>query len=318
MSVRTHTRAAVIDIGSNTIHVLVADCDRGRIWPVYADRVRARLGLWVADETPLGAERIAAVASIVRRFAGEARHYGARDIIVFGTHAVRVAPDRLPLIAAIEQEAGVAVRVLSPAEEVELCVAGAGLGPVPRAPFVCADVGGGSCDVAAVGQLGVAATASIAVGSGVMAERDLAGDPPARAEVDRVVEKLRRMLSGLELGAPEFPELVATGGAVRRLRRQFGADRRAPLPAATLRETVGRLLRTPSAAWPRKVTPDRAALIRAGGLIVQEIVARWRVSLWRVSHYGLREGALALRARDMSVGAAPLRGTEERGGHRDP
>jgi len=312
------TRAAVIDIGSNTIHVLVADCYGGRVWPVYNDSVRARLGVWVVDGAPLGAERIATVASIVRGFAAEARRHGARDILVLGTHAVRAARDRGPLIRAIEDEAGVVVHVLSTAEEAGLCLAGAALGPLPPPPFLCVDIGGGSCDLAAVGAAGVAATASLGVGSGVLAARELAGDPPAPPSVQRAAAVLREGLVVITaFDRPEFPEIVVTGGAARRLRRQFAGDRRAALPAGALRETVGRLLRAPSAQWPRAVTPDRAALIRSGGLILQEIMTHWRVSLWRVSHYGLREGALARRARGASIAATPVRGTEEPGGHRD-
>ncbi len=310
-------RAAVIDVGSNTIHVLVADAG-GRLTPVFDDSIRARLGLWVAEAGPLGPERIETVASIVRGFAAEARLLGVDDIVVLGTHAVRAARDRGPLIDAIERAAGVAVHVLSTAEEVEMCLAGAGLGPLPRPPFLFADIGGGSSDLAAVGSTGIGATTSLPIGSGVLAERDLAGDPPSAPQAERAAAMLRGMVEGITaLGPAEFREIVVTGGAARRLRRHYGGDRRATLTARELRDAVGRLLRTPSGRWARPVTPERAALVRAGGLILQEIMTRWRVSLWRVSKYGLREGALVRWARASGVGAAGTPGTEGTVGHRD-
>jgi exopolyphosphatase/guanosine-5'-triphosphate,3'-diphosphate pyrophosphatase len=309
-------RAAVIDIGSNTIHLLVADRSGGRVEPVYKASVRAGLGLAVAGGAPLGPERIQAAAAIVRGYADEARRYRAGDIIALGTHAVRVASDRAAFVEAVEREAGVTVLVLSSEQEAVLCVAGAALGPLPPPPFLFADIGGGSSDLAAVGAGGVERTASLPVGSGGLAARDLAGDPPAASEIDRTVAVVREHLAAFDsLGLAGGSELVVTGGAARRLRRQAGGDRRAALPAGALHDIVGRLLRAPSTGWPRPVNAERAALIRAGGIILREIAARWHVAMWRVSAFGLREGALARRARGLSIDAAVPRGPEDTGGH---
>lgn len=310
-------RAAVIDIGSNTIHLLVADCVVGRVNPIYEAHVRAGLGLAVAGGARLGSERIRAAAAIVRGYADEARRYHARDIIVVGTHAVRVASDRAAFVGAIEREAGVKVLVLTSEQEAVLCVAGAALGPLPPPPFLFADIGGGSSDLAAVGSRGVERAASLPVGSGVLAARDLAGDPPAASRIDETVAMVRDRLAALEpLGLAGGPELVVTGGAARRLRRQAGGDRRAALPAGALHDLVGRLLRVPSAGWPRRpVTPERAAFIRAGGVILREIAVRWHVAMWRVSGYGLRDGALARWASGLRIDAELPGGAEVTGGH---
>ena len=118
-------KGAVIDIGSNTIHLLIADYSLGRMRPILDRRVRAGLGVAVANGAALGIGRIHGVASVVRAFAAEAREHHAGEIIVLGTHAVRIAPNRRALIKAIEAQAGVAVNVLSPEQEAVLCVAGA-------------------------------------------------------------------------------------------------------------------------------------------------------------------------------------------------
>src|SRR5690349_18175097 len=99
-------RAAVIDIGSNTIHLLVADRPGGLVRSLLDEHVHAGLGLAVAEGTPLGTARIQAVADIVRAYAAAAQARGAQNITVIGTHAVRAAPDRAALIDAIEREAG--------------------------------------------------------------------------------------------------------------------------------------------------------------------------------------------------------------------
>jgi len=320
-----HRRAAVIDIGSNTIHLLVADCLPDGIRPVRDLRVRARLGIAVADRGALGAMRIRAVASVVHAFAVEARACRAREIMVLGTHAVRAAVDRDALAEAVETTTGLQVHVLSPEQEAALCLAGAALGPLPPPPFLCVDIGGGSCDVAAVDASGIRGVTSVAVGSGVLAARDLDGDPPSAAQANHTAARLERMFQAALPGHAEFAEAVATGGAARRLGRQFidepGTTAR---PASQLLDVVERLLRSPSTRWPHPVKAARAATARAGGMILREIVIRWRVPRWRVSPHGLREGALARRARGLSLDAAaaphagaPHRhGTEGSGGHR--
>jgi len=299
-------RAAVIDIGSNTIHLLVADCSAGPMRQICDRHVRAGLGIAVADGAPLGSERIREVASIVREFAAEARDRHALDVIVFGTHAVRAAPDRAFLIEAIEREAMVAVQVLSPEQEAILCVAGASLGPLPSPPFLCADIGGGSCDLAAVLVSGVCGVVSVSIGSGVLAAQDLGGDPPPASQVDQTAAMLDELFAATGFAdQPGFSEMVVTGGAARQLRRQIPVEpSTAALPASALFETVQRLLPASSAGWPCTVSPERAALVRAGGMILRAIMVRWRVSRWRVSPYGAREGALVYRARGLSPEAA--------------
>jgi exopolyphosphatase/pppGpp-phosphohydrolase len=299
-------QAAVIDIGSNTIHLLVANCPAGRIQPIHDRSVRSGLGIAVADGAPLGSDRIQAVASVVRVLAAEAREHRAREVTVLGTHAVRAAPDRDALLRVIERDAGVVVHVLSPEQEAVLCVAGAALGPLPSPPFLCVDIGGGSCDLAAVDASGVSSVVSLPVGSGVLAARDLGGDPPQAAQAVRAAGALRDLCDAAGFpGYPEFVETVATGGAARRLRRQVQAEPDAvALPTSLLLDTIRLLLREPSAEWPHAVRPDRAPLVRAGGIIAEAIVVRWRVARWRVSAYGLREGALARRARGLSLDAA--------------
>ena len=309
-------RAAVIDIGSNTIHLLVADCRPNAIRPIRDLRVRARLGIAVADAGVLGTMRIRAAASVVRTFAAEARAWRAGEIMVLGTHAVRAAADRGALADAVETATGLRVHVLTPEQEATLCLAGASLGPLPAAPFLSVDIGGGSCDVAAVGASGVRGITSVPVGSGVLAARDFDGDPPSAAKVDRASERLAALFEAALPGHAEFPEAVATGGAARRVGRQL-TDRQgtAAGEASQLLNVVARLLHSPSTRWPHPVKPARAATARAGGAILRTIIIRWRIPQWRISPYGLREGALALRARGQSLDAASAPPTRARHPH---
>ena len=178
---------------------------------------------------------------------------------------------------------------------------------MPRPPFLSVDIGGGSCDVAAVDATGIRGITSVAVGSGVLAARDLDGDPPSLTQVHRTAARLGTLFKSALPGFAEFPEAVATGGAARRVRRQL-TERQGTVTGQTphLLNVVDQLLRAPTIEWPHPVKAARAATARAGGMILRTIMIRWHVVRWRVSPYGLREGALALLARGESLEAAAM------------
>jgi exopolyphosphatase/guanosine-5'-triphosphate,3'-diphosphate pyrophosphatase len=293
-------RLAVIDIGSNTLHLLVADVTRGGVRAVHDRKVRSALGVAVTKGGVVGAERMRAIAAVVRRFANEARHLEAEDTLLIGTHAVRATGDRAAVIAALETAARTSLRLLTPEEEAALCLAGAGLEPLPPPPFLLVDIGGGSSDLAVVGQGGIVDARSLSIGSGVLAARFLMGDPPWLQQVEAADAMVRGVLWDLMcLEGESFPEMVVTGGAGRRLRRQFGVPPHAghASPTSRLLPLIERLLQQTCAEWPHPLKdPERGEIIRAGAVILRAMLLRWDVPSWRVSSYGLREGALSLRA----------------------
>lgn len=293
-------RAAVIDVGSNTLHLLVADSDGQHVTPVHDLRVHAALGPRVATGGAVGQARIRKVADDVRRFAAQARGYGAREILLVGTHAVRAAEDRIALIEAMEKAAGTRLYLLDPAQEAALCLTGAAIDPLPVPPFILADIGGGSTDIALVGLDGIAGAESIAIGSGVLSSVCMADDPPGAVNVRVADAAVRDMISfPLSDGFSTVPEIVVTGGAARKLRRQFGATAHAihGYQTARLLPVIETLLSTPSMRWPHPFKdPDRARIVRGGAVILRQILLKWQAPAWRVSFYGLREGALRAHA----------------------
>jgi exopolyphosphatase/pppGpp-phosphohydrolase len=289
-------RAAVIDVGSNTLHLLVAECDAESVRAVHDLRVRTGLGAAVAAAGAFGEAAIEQTAGVVHRFAQQSHEQGARRLLLLATHAVRAAADREAVIAALEEAAGVPLTLLSPEGEAILCLAGAGLDPLPAPPFLLADIGGGSSDLAIVDGDGVACARSLAIGSGVLAARYFAADPPTPQGVRAATEAVDALLAGVELGSwSSLPEIVVTGGAARRLRRQYGAGAHVSHADAAdrLMPVIDRLLAEPARRWPHPLKGrERAQITRAGAIILRAILRRWYIGSWRVSSYGLREGAL--------------------------
>jgi exopolyphosphatase/guanosine-5'-triphosphate,3'-diphosphate pyrophosphatase len=289
-------RAAVIDVGSNTLHLLVADCAPGAVHAVHDLRLPSRLGVAAAGTGRVGEAATRDLVAAVERFRRQALHYGAEDLLLVATEGVRAVQDRDAVIAALEEAAGVRLVLLSPEGEAELCLAGAALDPLPDPPFLIADIGGGSSDLAVVGAEGVVRAQSLPIGSGVLVARGLGGDPPTRRRARAATATVEALLDSVDLGEPvTLPEVVVTGGAARRLRRQYGAGAHADhaAPADRLLPLVDRLLAQPAARWPHPLKdPERAEITRAGAVILRALVLRWYISSWRVSSYGLREGAL--------------------------
>ncbi len=302
-------RAAVIDVGSNTLHLLVADCDAETVHPVHDLRVRTGLGAAVASAGAFGDAAIDQTAANVHRFAGQAAEQGAGHLLLLATHAVRVAADRAAVIVALEEAAGTPLTLLSPEAEAALCLAGAGLDPLPSPPFLLADIGGGSTDLALVTVEGVAAARSLPIGSGVLAARYLHADPPDTDCVRAATGVVDTLLEGVDLEhSAQVPEIVVTGGAARRLRRQYGAAAHVThaAPSARLHSVIERLLEDPSHAWPHPLkSPERVQITRAGAIILRAVLRRWYIDAWRVSSFGLREGALRYLAAGRPLDGRP-------------
>jgi exopolyphosphatase/guanosine-5'-triphosphate,3'-diphosphate pyrophosphatase len=298
-------RAAVIDVGSNTLHLLVADCEAEAVHAVHDLRVRTSLGAAVAAAGAFGEEATRQTAAIVHRFARRALDQGAEHLVLVATHAVRAAADRTGVSAALESAASAPLNLLTPEGEAVLCLAGAGLDPLPSPPFLLADIGGGSSDLALVGHDGVRSARSVLIGSGVLAAGPLAGDPPARELVRAAVDTVEGLLHAIDLDQTSaLPEIVVTGGAARRVRRQFGAGAHVTHAAPTERllPVIDHLLERPSRHWPHPLkNQERAAITRGGAIILRAVLHRWYIGSWRVSSYGLREGALRFLAQGRSM-----------------
>jgi exopolyphosphatase/guanosine-5'-triphosphate,3'-diphosphate pyrophosphatase len=286
----------VIDVGSNTLHLLVADCDADRVRAVHDLRVRTGLGVAVAAAGAFGEAAIHQTAATVHRFVTQAHEQGADRVLVLATHAVRVAADRAAVVAALEEAAGVPLAVLSPEREAALCLSGAALDPLPEPPFLLADIGGGSTDLALVTAEGVAAARSVAIGSGVLAARYFTADPPAAEDVRAASGLVDSLLAGIDLNRQTtVAEIVITGGSARRLRRQYGAAAHVThaAPAERLQSVIDHLVEVPAPEWPHPLkSQERVQITRAGAVILRAVLRRWYIDSWRVSAFGLREGAL--------------------------
>jgi exopolyphosphatase/guanosine-5'-triphosphate,3'-diphosphate pyrophosphatase len=177
-------RRAVIDVGTNSVKLLVADLAGLAIQPVSEQSKQTRLGHGFYETHRLQTEAIAATAKAVADFAAVAHEAQAVSIRVFATSAAREAVNREELTTAIEQASGLKVEVILGEQEAEWGFQGVTTDPqLARAPLLVMDVGGGSTQFV-FGRDGLALFRhSFPLGTVRLMETIPCGDPPQPAEL---------------------------------------------------------------------------------------------------------------------------------------
>ena len=279
-----------IDIGSNTTRLLVAEASEGRLRELVAQRAFTRIGKGLPTDGAIPPQKIKETADVVRRQARVAREAGAEALVAVATAAIREAPNRDELSAAVEEVGGVPLQVLSGDEEARLSFVGAARTLATPAEGILAvvDVGGGSSELAIGEPDGtVAWSSSFRVGSGFLADSYLRSDPPAPAELEAVRRHLAGTFEGLE--PPPVHSAVAVGGTATSLKRLVGGE----LTHETLASGVRVLSRTPVAEVAERfeLDPQRVRLLPAGILVLEAMADCLGVPL-RIARGGLREGVL--------------------------
>jgi exopolyphosphatase/guanosine-5'-triphosphate,3'-diphosphate pyrophosphatase len=283
-------RGACIDIGSNTTRLLVADRDSGELREVHQERAFTRIARGLGEDGTISPAKIAEVADVVSDQLRRARQLGAEHIDAVATAAIRRAGNGDELVAAVRAGCGLEIRVLTDVEEARLAFVGAvGTVAAPADGLLgVADVGGGSSELV-VGQAPDAVTwcASLAIGSGDLADEFLRSDPPSIDELERAHASVTQRLDGIEAPRPELG--IAVGGSATSLRRMAGDV----LDDASCERALSLLASAPAAELSGRYGLDleRVRLLPAGLLILRGCAERLGVPL-QIGRGGIREGVL--------------------------
>lgn len=280
-------KVAAIDVGSNTIRMLVAELHGGSLEHICQRKARIGLGADVERRGTISRTKLEEAADAVRQAAEDARALGCDRIEVIVASPGRQAGNAGKLIRGLAQAARAPVRILSREEEARLAYDGA---IMERTPFsgtvaVC-DVGGGSTQIA-VGssETGPVWLDSIDLGSLRLTVRTLGDDPPGKKQMKEAREEVRSRLTGLVLPLPM--SALAVGGSARAAGKLVG-----PVLGPDELERAAQLVRRHSAsvlAARFGMDCGRARTLPAGVAILQEVQRRLIVPLEVVST-GLREG----------------------------
>lgn len=310
-AVSSAERRAAIDVGTNSVKLLVGDVADSRVTPVWEESKQTRLGRGFYQNHLLQPEPIAQTAEAVTKFAEKARQLGAVTVRVIGTSAARDAHNAQELINAIRQCSGLELAVLSGEQEADWAFCGVTTDPELAAlPLLILDVGGGSSEFI-VGENRVQKfTQSYRFGTVRLFESLRLKDPPGlealaqcRAQAaDFLREKIAPDLAPALRSCSRHPHLIGTGGTATILARMEGGMQdfnreRIESVRLTIQEISAwaeRLWQSTLAARQQipGLPPNRADVILTGIVIFEAIMDQFAFSELRISTRGLRYSAL--------------------------
>jgi len=305
-------RLASIDIGTNTILMLIADIQRdGSLEVVRDEHFIGRLGKGVDEHGIILKETFHRILAILSQLKSIADSIGIEHLSVCGTSALRDADNRQEFIDFIKEKLSLEIKILSGNEEAELTYLGAVseyLTHTASENYAVLDIGGGSTEIVTGLGKKVTSSVSIDIGSVRLTERILKNNPPGDIALENAVQLVRNhlknifplspttnmigvagtltTLAALDLRVPEFDRNLVnrhelTIEAIDRIFRELR-----PLTLDQLRN------------YPQ-IHPSRADILLAGILILREILRNVNLSKITVSDRGLRYGIVIKNAQTL-------------------
>ncbi|MFT4604955.1 MAG: exopolyphosphatase/guanosine-5'-triphosphate,3'-diphosphate pyrophosphatase [Rhodothermales bacterium] len=312
-------RVAVIDMGSNTARLVVFRLLGAGGWYLedeIREVVRLRAGMTAGGMARQAVQRGIAVLRLFRRFCD---NIGVDTVIATATSAVRDAGNGADFLKRAKEASGWDLRVLSNEEEARLGVLGV-LGEVPLESGIVVDIGGGSAQISRVRDGRWLDGVSLPLGALRLTELFRMSDTPTGDEVEALRAHVNEQLDTVEWLAALTPgeEMAGLGGSIRNLGYMEHAHIDWPLPtlrgfeisAKRVDELVEKMLSVSLANRARipGLNPDRADILPAGSLVLQEVMRRVGAAGCHTSVNGLREGLLL----DHLHGKTPPKGEDLR------
>ncbi|WP_137812635.1 Ppx/GppA phosphatase family protein [Gandjariella thermophila] len=310
-------RLGVLDVGSNTVHLLVVDAHRGaHPTPMSSEKTVLRLAEQINRSgklTKAGADRL---VRTVAEFRESAADMGCEDLMAFATSAIREASNAGAVLDRVRDETGVDLQVLSGEDEARYTfLAARRWFGWSAGRLLVVDIGGGSLELAIGIDEDPDLAISLPLGAGRLRRTRFRNDPPSRKEVAETTEWLDEQLAGTalavrEAGAPD--RVVATSKTFRSLARLTGAapssaGPRVPrtLTDAGLRQITAFISRMSAAdlAELEGVSASRAHQLVAGALVAEATMRALSLSQVEICPWALREGVI-LRRLDQTDGLA--------------
>jgi exopolyphosphatase/guanosine-5'-triphosphate,3'-diphosphate pyrophosphatase len=282
--------AAVIDIGSNTTRLLVAEKNGDSFRQLLSQRAFTRLGRGLKEDGSISQKKIDELAKTISTQVKLAKVLGADDVFAMATAATRDATNGDELVDSVKDQSGVKIEVLDESDEARLAFLGAthSMQPDQAGTIAVVDVGGGSTEVA-VGTLqdGVKWSTSFRIGSGMITERHIHNDPPSVDDLESARRAITEMFD--EFPFPSVDYAIAIGGSASSMRRMVGNV----LEHETMERAIRLITRNDASEVAEEfgLDPERVQVLPAGVMILEDIGDRLERPL-RIGKGGLREGKL--------------------------
>ena len=300
-------RVAVIDVGTNSARLLVADVTDGKVSEVERRSRVTRLGRGVDLSGRLSAEAVEEACEAIGEYVAICQELGAEAVDAIATSAVRDAENGSAFIAELRERFALSARVLDGEEEARLTYLGATSEHVPTVPTLVIDIGGGSTELIVGTGAEISFHTSLQAGVVRHSERHVASDPPTAAELESLATDVRGLIetavdSGVEAQAGIAVAGTPTSLAAVEMELEPYDPARVHGHCLSLPAIQRMLSRLASAPLAQRVEiagmhPDRAPTIVAGVVILVEAMRAFGLEQIEVSEHDILYGtAIALAA----------------------
>ncbi|WP_236789801.1 Ppx/GppA phosphatase family protein [Amycolatopsis sp. GM8] len=308
-------RLGVLDVGSNTVHLLVVDAHRGaHPTPMHSEKTVLRLAEQITKRGELSRAGEKALVDAVTTAKKSAAALNCEEVMAFATSAVREATNSAQVLRRVVDETGIDLKALSGPDEARMTFLA-----VRRwfgwsaGNLLVLDIGGGSLEVAMGMDEEPTLAESLPLGAGRITRTRFSHDPPSRGELEETSDWLEEQLAPLarEVARSGKPDrVVATSKTFRSLARLAGAAPSADGPrvprilsATALRQLIAFISRMTAAdlAELEGVSASRAHQLVGGALVAQAAMRVMSLHELEICPWALREG-LILRRLDRTNG----------------
>jgi len=293
-------RVAVIDVGTNSTRLLVADVAGGRVSPLERRSTVTRLGRGVDLSGRLATEAIEDVCAAVGCYVGMIEELGAETVDAIATSAVRDADNGGAFIAELRERFALSARVLDGEEEARLTYLGATSEALPTEPTLVVDIGGGSTELIVGSGSEISFHDSLQAGVVRHTERHVASDPPTAGEMEALAADVRGLIEASVGAGVEARQGIAVAGTPTSLAAvELGLEPYDPtrvhghvLALPSIQRMLSRLASAPLAERVEipGLHPDRAPTIVAGVVILVEAMRAFELEEIKVSEHDILYG----------------------------
>ncbi len=307
MNGKTVKRIAVIDIGTNSIHMVLAEIEKDFSYKI-VDRIKemARLGDGTFTSHRLSQDAIERGLTVLKRFSLLAKNKGFDPILAVATSAVREAKNGGDFLRIVRKEIGLRVRVITGQEEARLIYLGVRHSmDLSATPAMIVDIGGGSVELMACSRKRLKFVRSLKMGAIRLKDQYLKSDPPDKKMIQRMEQAITRMVKKAlaKKKMESFGQLVATSGMAGNLTEIiYLAKTGRPIPqidmaTITLKEIqeVEQLLKTKDTQGRLKIPgldPRRVDTLLPGVMVLRVLLEGLNMSEVKISDKAIREGVI--------------------------
>lgn len=289
---------AAADVGSNTVHLLVAAVEGNRVSRVRNESEWLSLGEIVSREGRIPASEEARLINVLKAYRSTSNSMKAERLYVFATEAMRLATNHDQVLERVHREAGVSIDLITPRREAELSWRGTGIDSRGPCPAALVEVGGGSAQVALCDDETISDEVSLPLGTGRLIAAHGLTQPASPEQVERLTKMATLEAERVASFGP-VERIVASGGVARGLWRALHPD---GIKNLTREELA-------YAAWAAQrlsidticarfgVKSKRAATLLPGATVLLALLDALGRDTIQISEFGVREGAVLEMAR---------------------